>query len=248
MEKGAPKVVKKLTCITGKRPGDKLEEGDMRTPEGIYFPLYWNSKVPARYGIGAFPLNYPNLIDRKILHRNGHGIWIHGTDDPNRPSHSTNGCVAMKNDYLKELKKYIKPKRTPVIIVSELSLEPKEKYLSEKESLLSFILRWKKAWEETPKNIQPYLDCYSKDFVWAKGDYEDWVRYKKRVTRGKRWIKIKLSDITAAKDGRILKFGNLYVVRMELDYRSNNFKSKSNKVLYIIREKGGWKIIGEENL
>ena len=245
---GAPFVVRKFPCITGKRPGDKLEEGDMRTPEGIYFPLYWRAGLPPLYGLGAFPLNYPNLIDRKILKRNGHGIWIHGTNDPNRPPHSTNGCIVLKNEDLKELRKLIVPRRTPVVVVSSLSLEPKEEFLKEKESLLNFIFKWKRAWEETPKDIEPYLNCYSKNFVWEKGNYESWEEYKRRITRFKRWIKITLSDITVAKDGRLLEFGNLYVVRLKVNYSSNNFNSVSNKILYVIKEDGEWKILGEENL
>lgn len=245
---GAPFVVRKFPCITGKRPGDKLEEGDMRTPEGIYFPLYWRAGLPPLYGLGAFPLNYPNLIDRKILKRNGHGIWIHGTNDPNRPPHSTNGCIVLKNEDLKELRKLIVPRRTPVVVVSSLSLEPKEEFLKEKESLLNFIFKWKRAWEETPKDIEPYLNCYSKNFVWEKGNYESWEEYKRRITKFKRWIKITLSDITVAKDGRLLEFGNLYVVRLKVNYSSNNFNSVSNKILYVIKEDGEWKILGEENL
>jgi murein L,D-transpeptidase YafK len=248
MVKGAPFIVRKFPCITGKRPGDKLEEGDQRTPEGIYFPLFWRSNLPALYGIGAFPLNYPNLLDRKILKRDGHGIWIHGTNDPDRPPHSTNGCIVLKNEYLKELKRLIVPRRTPVVIVSSLSYAPKKQYLDEQRSLLNFILKWKRAWENTPKGLSDYFSCYSKSFVWRGGGYEEWVKYKRRVTKSKTWIRIKLADITAAKDGRLLQFGNIYVVRFRLSYASNNFKSRNTKLLYIVKEGNQWKIIGEENL
>ena len=244
----APQVVKTFKCITGKRKGDKLKEGDMRTPEGVYFPLYWNSNLPPTYGIGAYPLNYPNLIDKKLLKRDGHGIWIHGTNEPNRPPHSTNGCIVLKNEDLKELQKYISLKRTPVVVVASVKGSSKGELKREAEGLLNFIEKWKRAWEETPKNIKPYLDCYSKEFVWKGGDYNSWRKKKERITRSKKWIKIKISDLTAAKDGRVLKLGNLYVVRFKLDYRSNNFNSKVNKLLYVIRERGRWKIVGEENL
>ncbi len=245
---GVPFIVRRFPCITGKRPGDKLEEGDLRTPEGIYFPLYWKSSLPPIYGIGAFPLNYPNLLDRKILKRNGHGIWIHGTNDPNRPPHSTNGCIVLKNSYLEILRNLIIPRRTPVIVVSRLSYVTRKEFLSEQKSLIGFILRWKSAWENSPENIEPYLSCYSKSFVWEKGNYTDWVNYKRRITKSKKWIKIKISDLTAVKDGRILSFGNLYVVRMKLQYRSNNYRSITNKVLYIIKKGTQWEILGEENL
>ena len=248
INKGLPQIVAKFPCITGKRPGDKLEEGDLRTPEGIYFPLYWKSGLPPMYGIGAYPLNYPNLLDRKVLKRDGHGIWIHGTNNPNRPPHSTNGCIVLRNRYLQELRKLIKPKVTPVVIVSHLSFSEKETYLKEKASLLNFVRKWKEAWENTPKNLSEYLKLYSKKFVWKRGGYKEWVKYKTRITRYKKWIKIKISDITATKDGRLLQFGNIYVVGLMLDYRSNNFSSKGRKLLYVIKEGGQWKILGEENL
>nr|WP_163328452.1 L,D-transpeptidase family protein [Desulfurobacterium thermolithotrophum] len=248
MDKGIPHVIKKFPCITGKKLGDKLEEGDLRTPEGIYFPLYWKRNLPKLYGIGAFPLNYPNLIDKKVLKRNGHGIWIHGTNNPNRPPHSTNGCIVLKNEYLKELKKLIDPKLTPVIIVTAVNYVERKKYIDEKKSILSFILRWKKAWENTPKSLKSYFSFYSKHFVWKKGNYKDWIRYKKRVTKQKKWIKIKIFNLSVSKDGRVLQFGNLYVANIDFEYKSNNFHSKGKKLLYIVREGKQWKILGEENL
>jgi len=248
MEKGAPKIVKKYPCITGKRPGDKLEEGDQRTPEGIYFPKYWTSNLPPIYGIGAFPLNYPNIIDRKILKRNGHGIWIHGTNNPNRPPHSSNGCIVLKNSNLEELKDFINVKRTPVVIVSKLSFSSCKDFISEKKSLIAFVLKWKKYWEETPENLKPYLSLYDRNFVWKGGNLKSWIRHKRRITKQKRWIRIRLSDLTIIKDGRILKFGNLYVIRAKVSYRSNNYKSDTNKVLYVIKRDGKWRILAEENL
>jgi murein L,D-transpeptidase YafK len=245
---GIPFVEEKFPCITGKRKGDKLREGDQRTPEGIYFPLYWSDNLPPIYGIGAFPLNYPNLIDRKILHRDGHGIWIHGTDNPDRPPHSSNGCIVLKNKYLKRLLTVVKPKKTPVIIVEDLQFSSPKELLKERASLLDFINHWKKAWENTPKSLIPYLKCYSKHFVWNGGNLRDWKRYKERVTLHKRWIKLKISDIFLSKDGRVLKFGNLYVASFKMIYNSNNFHSVGEKVLYVIKEGGKWKILGEGNL
>ncbi len=244
MENGFPVIVKKFHCITGKRPGDKLGEGDLRTPEGIYFPMYWRENLPPIYGLGAFPLNYPNLLDRKILKRDGHGIWIHGTNNPHRPPHSSNGCIVLKNPYLRVLKNLISTKRTPVVIVSELSFSSKEEFINEKKDLINFILKWKKAWENSPKDIDTYLSLYDERFVWKRGDINSWISYKKRITKRKNWIKIDVSDLTITKD----ELGNLYVARMILRYKSNNYRSTTNKVLYIYKKGKQWKILGEENL
>jgi len=245
---GYPVLIKKYPCITGRRNGDKLREGDMRTPEGIYFALYWNGSLPKIYGIGAYPLNYPNLIDRMILKRDGHGIWIHGMDVPSRPPHSSNGCIVLKNDFLRELRSFIVPKETPVVIVSRVNWSNFKEFQSEQESLKNFIFTWKSAWENSVDDLNGYLSLYSKHFVWEKGDYMAWVRYKKRVTKRKKWIKISISNISILKDGRLLSFGNIYVASFHMRYASNNYKSKGHKLLYIIKEKGQWKILGEENL
>ncbi len=243
----APKVKLVLDCVTGKRPGDKMREGDERTPDGVYFPLYWKDNLPPRYGIGAFPLNYPNIIDRELLHKDGHGIWIHGSDRKRAPF-SSNGCVVLKNADLKKLKLYIKPKITPVVIVENLSFEPVWKLNSQKNQLLAFIYDWKTAWEDSVKNINKYFSFYSKHFVSPLGNLKDWEAYKRRITKRKRWIKIKISEISLTRDGKIPGYGTLYVADFKLDYRSNNYNCKTRKVLYIINEGGKWKILGEETL
>ena len=146
------------------------------------------------------------------------------------------------------MRKIIKPRLTPVIVVSELSYSTREGYVGEQKSLLDFVLKWKKAWEKTPENIEDYLSLYSRHFVWRKGGYKEWAEYKKRVTSRKKWIKIDTSGISISKDGRLLEFGNIYVVSLDLSYKSNNFNSKGRKILYVIKEGKQWKILGEESL
>ncbi|SNR72792.1 L,D-transpeptidase family protein [Desulfurobacterium atlanticum] len=246
---GIPVVLKTFNCITGKRFGDKLKEGDQRTPEGIYIPLYWKSNLPPFYGIGAYVLNYPNLIDRKILKRNGHGIWIHGMEGDYRPSHSTNGCIVLKNSDLRELKRFIVPGQTPVVIVDRLSKASIDSFIKERNSLVDFVYKWKTAWENSPKDIDSYFSFYSKNFVSQKySNINSWKEYKKRITEKKKWIKIKISKLSIAKDGRLLKFGRLYLITFDMDYRSNNYNWKGRKLLYITKEGKEWKILGEESL
>ena len=245
-ENQKPVVVRVFSCITGKKPGDKLKEGDQRTPEGVYFPIRFVNNLPPTYGFGAFPLNYPNLVDRKIPKRDGHGIWIHGTNQPNRPPHSSNGCIVLKNESLKILKDFISLRKTPVIIVSGVSFLRKTEFERERESLLEFIKKWKTSWENTPSDLKPYFDCYSKNFVWQRGNYEDWIKYKTRITKYKKWIKLKVRDVFLSKDGRVLSFGNLYVASFYFEYRSNNYRARGQKLLYIIKENGRWKILAEE--
>ncbi|WP_457567908.1 L,D-transpeptidase family protein [Desulfurobacterium sp.] len=244
---GLPVIVAEFECVTGKKPGDKLKEGDQRTPEGIYIPLYWRNRLPRIYGPGAFVLNYPNLIDRKILHRGGHGIWIHGMDTPSRPPHSTNGCIVLENRDLMRLKKFITPRETPVVIVDTLCREPIKRFVSERNSLVDFVYKWKAAWENSPRDIEKYFSFYSEHFVTDRYDFASWKKYKEKVTSAKKWIKIKISNLTITRDGRLLSFGRLYLISFDMKYRSNNYKWQGHKLLYVTKEGGKWKILGEES-
>ncbi|RME62727.1 MAG: hypothetical protein D6778_10725, partial [Nitrospirae bacterium] len=66
VEQGIPVIVKSFLVLLGKDGGDKFKEGDGRTPEGIYFVTGFippEKLNPLLYGRGAFPLNYPNIVD-----------------------------------------------------------------------------------------------------------------------------------------------------------------------------------------
>ena len=83
---------------TGMRGGGKLMEGDRKTPEGVYFLL---GKATGgldfdSFGNTAFPLNYPNPVDR-IQGKTGDGIMIHGRGRSFGPR-QTLGCVVLEND------------------------------------------------------------------------------------------------------------------------------------------------------
>ena len=64
-----------MPCSTGKATGKKEVAGDKKTPEGVYFltAKFPDRDLSARYGIVAYPLDYPNLLDRQAG-RNGHSI------------------------------------------------------------------------------------------------------------------------------------------------------------------------------
>ena len=64
--KSAPEITRTFDCIHGCREGDKQKEGDLRTPEGVYFITH---KIERKldfmeYGPHAFNLNYPTPADR----------------------------------------------------------------------------------------------------------------------------------------------------------------------------------------
>jgi murein L,D-transpeptidase YafK len=96
----------------GKVPkGQKLREGDKRTPEGLYW-LDWR-KVSDSYNL-SMHISYPNISDSARARREGVNpgsmIMIHGTPvNDEYPEWYfqtldwTDGCIAMRNTDMREL-------------------------------------------------------------------------------------------------------------------------------------------------
>ena len=72
----------------GQAGAGKQKAWDRKTPLGVYFitESLDTSKLHDKYGVAAFPLDYPNAWDR-FNKRTGYGIWLHGVDhnNPERP-------------------------------------------------------------------------------------------------------------------------------------------------------------------
>lgn len=105
--------------IHGEVEGDKKVEGDLKTPEGVYFvtsKIHLNLDFE-KYGSGAYALNYPNPID-KIKQKTGHGIWIHSKGSPIY-NQVTQGCVAVDLDDFDFVSANIK-NGTAVILAEEI--------------------------------------------------------------------------------------------------------------------------------
>jgi len=85
--------------------GDKVEEGDQKTPEGLYL---LDGRNPDSDYFLSIHISYPNSADRSAAKQQGVNpggqIMIHG--QPNQPNYSaayyaredwTNGCIAVSN-------------------------------------------------------------------------------------------------------------------------------------------------------
>jgi len=245
-DEGGFTLTKSYPCLVGSNNGDKREEGDLATPEGIYFltSSLQGKGLPEKYGAGAFSLNYPNFLDRKEGKR-GSGIWIHGySEQIERPS-SSEGCVVVKDGILKELAGFIKTGDTPLVIVDTIRHQPLEVQKKLLQSLSSFLSDWEEAWEN--RHTDKYLSYYSHKFVSSNGmNYEKFKEYKHRVNSSKKFIRLQIerkSFLLSQKDG-----GHTAVLRIHQDYRSDNFAGQTQKVLYLEEEQGKWKIIGEITL
>jgi len=241
-EDGFP-LVKTFPCIVGSNSVDKREAGDMATPEGIYFltSLLSGKNLPEKYGSGAFSLNYPNLLDLKEG-KKGSGIWLHGYPDHSERPPFSEGCVVVKNEILKELIKFIKVGETPLVIVDSVKYRPREDQQKLLQSLSRFLSDWKMAWES--RDTERYLRFYSNIFVSSDGkEFKSFREYKHRVNGSKKFIQLQIENksfLLSRKD-----VGYNAILRINQDYRSDNFKSFTRKVLYLREEQGAWKIIGD---
>ncbi|HEX7062416.1 MAG TPA: L,D-transpeptidase family protein [Woeseiaceae bacterium] len=118
-------VLKSFHIALGIDPvGDKHEEGDNRTPEGLY---YLDLRNPNSDYFLSIRISYPNETDRREAQARGVDpggqIMIHG--QPNTPTYSTayyrradwtNGCIAVSNSDMIDIW-LMTPERVPIEIL-----------------------------------------------------------------------------------------------------------------------------------
>ncbi len=246
-ENQPPKQVQNYYVSTGKKEGNKTIRGDLRTPEGVYFITSWipQEKLPDKYGVGAFPLNYPNELDRR-RGKTGYGIWLHGTESQyySRPPLDSEGCMVLTNIDFSAMKKEMRPGATPVVIVETVDWLSYEDWLEAREKVLTDLERWRYDWESL--DVDRYLSHYSEEF-WSKGhNLRSWSKRKRRIARNKSFQKIQLSDISLlAYPESTTDKKDIVVARFQQDYQSSNYRSDVRKRLYLQRNDDNWKIMYE---
>lgn len=243
-QNGVPILIKDFYITIGKNGIGKVIEGDQKTPVGVYFVTGFiePEELPDLYGDGAFPINYPNVWDQRHG-RTGYGIWLHGTPSStfSRPPLDSNGCVIVSNNDLNTLFPFIDKGQTPVVISDSINWLTKQEWKKQQVSFKNFVEQWRKDWES--RDVDLYLQHYSKEYSGLGKDYNSWVEYKRRVNPSKKFIKVNLSN-----KSMFLYPGEeqLMVVTFVQDYASDNFKRKFTKRQYWKMEKDGqWRIVYE---
>jgi murein L,D-transpeptidase YafK len=233
-----PKLLKTFVCATGENSGGKKSRGDKRTPEGVYFftRVIESKNLSSIYGIRAFPMDYPNFLDRMDYLR-GDGIWLHGTDKPLTP-YSTIGCIVLDNRDVVELSQYIRLKQTPIIIEEKVLYTTLKELREERDRFRAYLSEWIKFWET--KQLDRYMSFYSQNFRSKGLDWEGWRDYKDRLNKQYKTIQIRIDSPT------ILKHDRHVVAVFFQSYRSDRFFNEGTKRLYLAPEGGDWKITGEE--
>ncbi|QPH86062.1 L,D-transpeptidase family protein [Campylobacter concisus] len=237
-------ITKKLfssSVIVGKN-GDKLLEGDLKTPVGVY-QLTRRFTPNDRYlGPLAFSLSYPNLLD-KLAKRNGGGIWIHGypLDGQRTDELKTKGCVAMQNDTLMKFDDVVDHKKTLAFIYEDKRPEASAKDIA---VIISGLLGWKKTWSES--DIENYLKFYDKDFERYDGmSLEKFKSMKRAIFSKKEKKRISFSNFLITPYPN-LKNDRLFRVSFYEDYVSDTHKFAGQKTLYVKLYNDDMKIFIEE--
>lgn len=229
-----------LPCTTGQGAGDKYREGDLKTPEGVYFiqrtltrGLDWTL-----YGDLAFTLNYPNPVDR-LKGKTGSGIWIHGRGQTIVPR-DTQGCVALNNPDLHSIKASL-TRGTPVVIARDIVVNDAPGDTSKTASeIVGLLEQWRQSWRARSNEYFGFYD--QKRYVEPGAPtFRAFRENKERIFASKPWIEVATYDV------QILPGTDYWVTWFDQYYRTDTFVSQVHKRLYWQRDKeGNWIIVGAE--
>ncbi len=236
-----PSLYKRFRCTTGRNNnGTKLREGDLKTPNGVYFfkGILDDEQLPAKYGVRAFTMDYPNDYDR-LNNKTGSGIWLHAVDEDDRveKSYDTEGCVVVTNADIMELSNYITLWDTPIIVDDSLRVESESQYDSARENVLSFITGWELSWEQ--ERLDDYMACYDERFIGYGRTRAQHRAYKQRLNKAYKNIEVELTGIS------VYAFHNYLIVSFNQEYRSDRFHSVGRKKLYLTRDGDSFRILSE---
>ncbi len=233
--------VHRFKCSTGKTDGPKLVSGDSRTPEGIYYSdrEFEKKDLSATYGSRAFPVDYPNILDR-MAGKTGNSIWLHGTDKPKKPK-DTNGCVVLADQDIDTLAKYIRFNRTPVIIAEKLNFVPVASVKRTGESINEFLF----AWFDAIRNgtYQEYVKFYDYDYVPDISWWSEWNAERKKFYSEKKSFSVTPKWVS------VVGYNGIYAVLFEQVAKTGDKESFAGiRKIFLSNRDGEFRIIGDEYL
>ena len=241
---GIYQIVKTYHATLGQVTGDKQDEGDLKTPEGIYTFVSKTTPptLPAKFGEMGFNVSFPNTFDQLAGHQ-GSNIMLHATNEPERlkKNYDSQGCIVVRNEEIREIAPYIRLGLTPVIIFPELA----DAYMKPGQdvALRIFFEGWLKAWEG--KDLDHYIDAYHSDFSAQGKNKSTWREYKAQLNQMYASIKIKAEQVL------YYRHPKYSMITFTQDYTSKavgggwGHRSRGTKILYVAEESGKPKIIAE---
>ncbi|MDE5602927.1 MAG: L,D-transpeptidase family protein, partial [Helicobacter sp.] len=236
----------KANSLVGSKKGDKLKEGDLATPIGVYTLNARLTNLDQYYGPLALTTSYPNLYDRLQM-RTGYGIWIHGMPlDGNRENLNTRGCIAIENNLLVDVDKMIDYKKSLLI-----TFEHQIKEISKEDLaiILADLFTWRESWINN--DAETYLSFYDKEFIrYDRQKYKEFAETKRRIFKKNESKKIEFSQINISPYPNDEE-RNLFRIGYHQDYKAYlgsrlNYSSNGAKELYIELKNGKMQILAEQ--
>lgn len=244
-EEGNLKIFKTYPITLGKNTGDKILEGDQKTPEGIYrfTAKYEPPQIQKKLGDMAFYIDYPNAVDRRD-NKTGYAIMLHATDDPSRleRNQDSDGCLVTSNEKIKEMANYIQQPYSMILIY--LDLKPEYLTLASKLGVKSAFENWLAAW--TAKDIDAYIGSYADDFKFDAMDKQQYKTYKDFLNKKYDVIDVKATDVRLYAHPKydVVTFTQTYSATLKNGKTA--FLSRGQKRLYFIKEQGVPRIFYED--
>jgi murein L,D-transpeptidase YafK len=226
-------------------PG-KRHSGDRRTPLGVYFVTEQldTSKLHEKYGVTAFPLDYPNIWDQRG-DRDGDGIWVHGVDPKSgpRPERDTDGCIALANKDLKALATGFEDNVTPVLVTREVVRDETSDNDTIRNELENRVAEW--AASKAKGDLFTFLSLYAEEFERWGMDKSEWSTLNLQPASQRAIHEIAVSELL------LLAYPDeegLYLSRFRQTVMTGEREIVSTARLYWRRDEGGTlKIIAEDN-
>jgi murein L,D-transpeptidase YafK len=235
------KLIADYYISVGKSGWEKVAEGDLRTPVGVYF-ITSNldpKSLKDFYGVGALPINYPNPYDAR-RGKTGRGIWLHGTppDQFSRAPKATDGCVVLANPDLERIIRTVEIRTTPVVIAPALRWVPPASVQAENRHFTDVLQAWRHA--KASGDLNRLLSFYTPDFSVdgkALADAAPLIKVELGKLRGRA---IQLKDLsllrwTDSADTMVVTFGEV----------AEGARSGPVKRQYWVRQGPQWKIFFE---
>ena len=220
---------------------DKLIEGDLRTPLGVYYitSSLDPKKLPDLYGAGALPINYPNALDVK-RGKTGSGIWLHGSPSEQfaRPPQASEGCVVLSNPDLQSLLAKVSIRTTPVVIASELHWVQPEALDLDRQQFQASLEAWRTL--KSAGDMEQLKALYSERFDNQGQNLADWWPRVENEVRSKGSRELQIKDLSLLQwrdqdETMVVTFGEV----------AEGARRGTTKRQYWIRENAQWKIFYE---
>ena len=223
----------------------KQRAWDKKTPLGVYFitERLDTSKLDDKYGVAAFPLDYPNAWDRHNQ-RTGNGIWLHGVDhkNPQRPPLDTDGCLALPNDEILRLADELEPLVTPIIVARELTWATTDELEKMRLEFRLALDMWRQSLAEG--DLLTYLSLYADEFRYRDMDRDDWSSYRLSVFEARQLEDVTLNDVMLLADPET---ADLFLSRFTQILVTDSGPVQTTKRLYWRRSAGNtWRIVAED--